>query len=182
MKKIFLTALAICLLAVGGVACAQQTNYNFVRVADAGAQAFVDRMGNSPLYQNLRQQGTLVAFTKPNHRPNFEDPQNFPGMSVWASVFGLSGAEQPNGEVRFYVDPEGYVFVVQVLNMGDPQLATAVMLMAMQAIGLNEQEMNTLLSTNADRTEVWCSATGRKILKLFTEPTHNNVLFFGASN
>ena len=53
MKKFFLLT-AICLMALASVASAQP-NYNFVRVSDLGAQAFVDRMGYGNIYQNLKQ-------------------------------------------------------------------------------------------------------------------------------
>ena len=63
MKKFFLLTITF-LLALSATAAAQpnaQPNYNFVRVSDLGAQAFVDRMGYGNIYQTLKQQGTVVA-------------------------------------------------------------------------------------------------------------------------
>ena len=180
MKKFFML-MAIFLLALGSVASAQ-ANYNSVRVSDLGAQAFVDRMGYGNIYQNLKQNGVTVAFTAPARQENLDDPQNFPGLSVYRSLFGIQGAPAPNGQLRFYVDPEGYVFVVQVINEGDPQLSVVVLSMTMEAIGLNEQEAVPLFQTPTPNAETYCSSAGRKILRLVTDQQGNNVLLFGASN
>ena len=180
MKKFFLLT-AICLMALASVASAQP-NYNFVRVSDLGAQEFVDRMGYGNIYQNLKQNGTVVAFTAPAHHPELEDPQNFPGLNVYRSLFGIQGTQAPNGQLRFYVDPEGHVFVVQIINEGNPQLSGMVLLMTMEAIGLNDQEAAPLLQTQAAAAETWCAVAGRKIIRLVTDQEGNNVFFFGASN
>ena len=180
MKKFFLLT-AIFLLALGSVANAQP-NYNFVRVSDLGTEAFVDRMGYGSIYQNLKQNGTVVAFTAPARHADLDDPQNFPGLSVYRSLFGIQGAQAPNGQLRFYVDPEGYVFVVQIINDGDPQLSGIVLLMTMEALGLNEQEAMPLLQTQAPSAETYCANAGRKILRLVTDQEGNVVFLFGASN
>ncbi len=180
MKKFFLLT-AICLMALASVASAQP-NYNFVRVSDLGAQAFVDRMGYGNIYQNLKQNGTVVAFTAPAHHPELEDPQNFPGLNVYRSLFGIQGTQAPNGQLRFYVDSEGYVFVVQVISEGEPRLSGMVLLMTMEAIGLNDQEAAPLLQTQTAGAETYCSAAGRKIIRLVTDQQGNNVFLFGASN
>lgn len=181
MKKIFLTALAICLMSIASVAGAQ-ANYNFVAVSDLCPQGFVDAMGNGSIYQNLRQQGTTVAFTAPSHHPELNDPQNFPGLEVYRSLFGIQGNESPNGEIHFYVAPDNSVFVVRVVNTGDPQLAGAVLCMAMEALGTNQQEMQTLLSTQSVTADTWCQNAGRKIIRVIADQMGNNIMFFGASN
>lgn len=183
MKKIFFAVLMAMLLTIGSVAAAQP-NYNFVRVSDLGAQAFVDRMGNSRTYQNLLQNGTLVAFTAPERHADLDDPQNFPGLSVYRSLFGIKGAHAPNGQLRFYVDPQGYVFVVQLINDNapEPQLAGMVLIMTLEALGLNEQEGNILLQAQSLTAETWCAATGRKILRVVTDQAGNNIFLFGATN
>ena len=181
MKKILLLATAICLLMFSSVANAQ-ANYNFVRVSDLGAQAFVDRMGYGNIYQTLKQNGTVVAFTAPSRQADLDDPQNFPGLNVYRSLFGIQGSQAPNGQLRFYVDPEGYVFVVQVINEGEPQLSGMVLLMTMEAIGLNDQEAAPLLQTQGSTAETYCANAGRKILRLVADQQGNNVLLFGASN
>ena len=182
MKKFFLLT-AIFLLTLSAAAGAQsQPNYNFVRVSDLGARAFVDRMGYGNIYQTLKQQGTVVAFTAPSRQEELDDPQNFPGLSVHRSLFGIQGTPAPNGQLRFYVDPEGYVFVVQVINEGDPQLSGMVLLMTMEALGLNDQEAAPLLQTQGAAAETFCAAAGRKILRLVTDQQGNNVFLFGASN
>ncbi|MBQ7454104.1 MAG: hypothetical protein IJS69_03530, partial [Selenomonadaceae bacterium] len=76
MRKIFLTVLTLCLM-IGGVASAQEVNYNFVRVSDFDAQGFVERMVKSAVYQHLAQNGTVVAFVSPVRREDLDDPQNF---------------------------------------------------------------------------------------------------------
>ena len=90
--------------------------------------------------------------------------------------------QAPNGQLRFYVDPEGYVFVVQVINEGEPQLSGMVLLMTMEAIGLNDQEAAPLLQTQGSTAETYCANAGRKILRLVADQQGNNVLLFGASN
>ena len=114
MRKILLTIL--CLLAISGVASAQEANYNFVRVSDYDAPAFVERMVKGALYQHLAQNGTVVAFVSPVRREDLDDPQNFQGLVVYKSDFGIKDAPNPDGHIRFYVDPEGHAFVVQLIN------------------------------------------------------------------
>ena len=181
MRKIFLLTAAICLLMLGSVASAQ-TDYNFVRVTDLGTQAFVDKMGYGNIYQTMKQNGTVVAFTAPAEHTELNDPQNFPGLNVHRSLFGIQGTQTPNGQLRFYVDPEGSIFIVQVINEGDPQLSGMVLLMAMEAIGLNDQEAAPLLQTQGATAETYCANAGRKILRLITDQQGNSVMLFGASN
>ena len=178
MKRIFLTALAICMLTFASVAGAEP---NFVRVSDLQPQAFVDAMGNGTFYQNMLQQGIRVAFTAPSHHPELNDPQNAPGMEVYRSLFGIQGTETPNGEIHFFVDSEGCVAVVRFINKGNPQLSSAVFVMVMEAVGLNEQEMQALFSQQAPINETWCQNAGRKILR---GSDQNNSVFtlIGASN
>ena len=181
MKKFFLLT-AIFLLTLSAAASAQpQANYNFVRVSDLSAQAFVDRMGYGNIYQTLKQQGTVVAFTAPSRQEGLDDPQNFPGLSVYRSLFGIQGTQAPNGQIRFYVDAEGYIFVAQIINEGDPQLAGMVFLMMLEAVGLNNQEAAPLLQTQGATAETFCAAAGRKILRLVTDQQGNNLFLFGAS-
>ena len=187
MKKIFLTVLTLCLM-IGGVASAQenaqanaQTNYNFVRVSDFDPQAYVERMVKSALYQHLAQNGTVVAFVSPVRREDLDDPQNFQGLVVYKSDFGIKDAPNPEGHIRFYVDPEGHVFVVQLINEGNPQVSGMVLVMALDALGLNEQEGNVLLQTQTVVAETWCANAGRKILRVVADQEGNNVLLFGAT-
>ena len=180
MKKILLLTAAIFLLMFS--AASAQTNYNFVRVADVGTQAFVDRMGYGNIYQNLKQNGTVVAFTAPARHEELDDTQNFPGLSVYRSLFGIQGTQAPNGQIRFYTDPEGAIFIIQVINEGDPQLSGAVLLMILESIGLNDQEAAPLFQTPTPTAETYCAAAGRKIIRLVTDQEGNNVMFFAASN
>ena len=180
MKKFFF-ALTI-LLAISSAANAAPTSVNLVRVSDFNPQAFVDRMGYGVIYQNLRQEGTLVAFTDLKPRPEFSDSQNFPGMNVWGTLFGENGAPLPDGEVRFFVDPDGYVFVVEVISAGDENISGMVLLMTMEALGLNEREVSALLNTFLPTAEVWCANTGRRIIRQVADQEGKNVLFFGAAN
>ena len=180
MKKFFF-ALTI-FLALSSAASAAPSNVNLVRVSDFNPQAFVDRMGYGVIYQNLRQEGTLVAFTHLTPRPEFSDSQNFPGMNVWGTVFGEDGAPMPDGEVRFFVDPDGFVFVVQVISAGDEKISGMVLLMVMEALGLNDREVSALLNTFLPTAEVWCANTQRRIIRQVTDTAGKNVLFFGAAN
>lgn len=181
MRKVFALTAAIFLLMFASVAAAQ-ANYNFMRVSDLGAQAFVDRMGYGNIYQTMKQNGTVVAFTAPSRQEGLDDPQNFPGLSVYRSLFGIQGTQAPNGQIRFYVDLEGYVFVLQVINEGEPQLSGMVLLMTMEALGLNDQEAAPLIQTPTSNAETYCANAGRKILRLVTDQAGNNVMLFGASN
>ena len=180
MRKIFLATLMLVLM-IASVASAQP-NYNFVRVSDLGAQAFVEKLITTTTYQQLKQQGNLFAFVSPVRRQDLDDPQNFPGFSVYKSDFGLKGAQNSDGQIRFYVDPEGYVFVVQVINEGNPQVSGAVLVMTLETLGLNQQEGNILLQTQAPSAETWCANAGRKIIRLVTDQQGNNVFLFGATN
>ena len=180
MKRLLLLA-ALCLLALSSMASAQP-NYNFMRVSDLGAQAFVDKMGYGNVYQMMKQNGNVVAFTAPSRQTGLDDPQNFPGLSVYRTLFGIQGTNKPNGQIHFYVDGEGYVFVVRVINEGDPQLSGAVLLMTMEAIGLNDQEAAPLFQTQGVAAETFCAAANRKILRLVADQQGNNVLLFGATN
>ena len=181
MKKIFLTALAICLLTFASVAGAQP-NYNFVAVSDLCPQTFVDAMGNSSVYQTLRQQGTTVAFTAPSRHAELDDPQNLSGLEAYRSLFGIQGTEAPNGEIHFFVAPDNSVYAVKLVNTGDPQLAGMVLVMAMEAIGLNQQEMQTLFNVQMQTAETFCQNAGRKIIRTVLDQQGNVVMFFGASN
>ena len=181
MKKIFFTAMI--LLTLSSVAsAAPSTDVNLVRVSDLNPQAFINRMGYGVIYESLRKEGTLVAFMNLKPRPEFSDSQNFPGMNVWGTVFGEEGAPLPDGEVRFFVDPDGYVFVVQFISVGDEKISGMVLLMMMEALGLNEREVSTLLNTFVPTAEVWCANTGRRIIRQVVDTEGKNVLFFGAAN
>ena len=179
MKKIFLTALAVCLMAIGSVAGAQP---NFVAVSDLCPQGFVDAMGNGTVYQTLRQQGTTVAFTAPSRHAELDDPQNLSGLEAYRSLFGIQGTETPNGEIHFFVAPDNSIYAVRLVNTGDPQLAGMVLVMAMEALGLNQQEMQTLFNAQLQTAETYCQSAGRKILRTVLDQQGNVVMFFGASN
>ena len=183
MKKIFLTALAICLMAIGSVAGAQQP-YNFVRVSDLGAQAFVEKMTACRTYRQLKQSGNLVAFVSPVRRQDLDDHENLDGLSVYKSDFGIKGAPNSDGQIRFYVDPEGYVFVIQVINENNtnPQLSYAVLIMTLETLGLSDPEGNILLQTPSPVAETYCQNAGRKIIRRVADQAGNNIYLFGASN
>ena len=179
MKKIFLTVLAICLMTVASVAGAQP---NFVAVSDLCPQGFVDAMGNGTVYQNLRQQGTTVAFTAPSRHAELDDPQNLGGLEAYRSLFGIQGTEAPNGEIHFFVASDNSVAAVRIVNTGNPQLAGMVLVMVMEALGLNQQEMATLVQTPSQTAETYCQSAGRKIIRVVLDQQGNVVMFFGASN
>ena len=56
-----------------------------------------------------------------------------------------------------------------------------VLVMAMDALGLNEEEGNILLRTQTAVAETWCANAGRKIIRVVADQQGNNVLFFGAT-
>lgn len=179
MKKIFLTALTVCLLAIGSVAGAQP---NFVAVSDLCPQGFVDAMGNGSVYQNLRQQGTTVAFTAPARHAELDDPQNLGGLEAYRSLFGIQGTEAPNGELHFFVAADNSVYALKIVNTGNPQLSGMVLVMAMEALGLNQQEMQTLFNAQLQVAETYCQNAGRKIIRTVLDQQGNVVMFFGATN
>ena len=180
MKKFFLLT-AIFFLSLTSAVSAQ-SDYNFVRVSDLNAQEFVDTMKHGNIYKTLKQNETTVAFTTPAHHPELDDTQNLPDLSVYRALFGIQGTQTPNGQLLFYVDAEGYVWVVQVINQGDAQLSGVVLLMAMEAIGLNDQEAAPLLQAQTPNAETFCSVAGRKILRVVADRQGNKIMLFGASN
>ena len=155
--------------------------YNFVRVSDYGAARFVERMVQSNMYKKVVQSGSVIAFVSPVHRPNQHD-QGFEGLAVYASAFGIKGASNPDGEVVFYTDPQGYIYSVRVGCSGNPQVGYAVLVMTLEALGVNEQEGNVLLQTQGPKAEVWCSGTNRRLIRLVMDNNGNNIAFFAASN
>ena len=155
--------------------------YNFVRVSDYGASRFVERMVQSSMYKRVVQSGSVIAFVSPVHRPNQHD-QGFEGLAVYASAFGIKDASNPDGVVLFYTDPQGYIYSVRVSCTGNPQVGYAVLVMTLEALGVNEQEGNILLQTQGPKAEVWCSGTNRRLLRLVMDNNGNNIAFFAASN
>ena len=156
-------------------------DYNFVRVSDYGASRFVERMVQSNIYKQLVQNGTLIAFVSPVHRPNQHD-QGFEGLSVYASAFGIKDSPNPDGEVVFYTDQQGYIYSIRVSCTGNTQVGYAVLVMTLEALGVTEQEGNILLQTQGAKAEVWCSNTNRRLLRIVMDNVGNNVAFFAASN
>lgn len=156
-------------------------DYNFVRVSDYPAPKFIERMVQSNMYKRAVQSGALIAFVSPVHRPNQKD-QGFEGLSVYASAFGIKGASNPDGEVIFYTDQQGNIYSVRVVCTGNTQISYAVLVMTLEALGVTEQEGNTLLQTQGPRAEVWCSGTNRRLFRVVMDNVGNNVAFFAASN
>ena len=157
-------------------------NINLVRVSDFNPKEFIDRMGTGVVYQTLRERGTVVAFTQLKSRPQFYDAENFPGMNVWGTVFGADGDPLPDGEIRFFVDDGGNVFVVQVLGMGNNEISGMVLLMVMEALGLNEQEVSILINKLSPTAEVFCANTRRRIIRQISDNEGKIITFFGATN
>lgn len=157
-------------------------NINLVRVSDFNPKEFIDRMGTGVVYQTLRQRGTVVAFTQLKSRPQFYDAENFPGMNVWGTVFGADGDPLPDGEIRFFVDDGGNVFVVQFLGMGNAEISGMVLLMVMEALGLNEQEVSILINKLSPTAEVFCANTRRRIIRQISDREGKVITFFGAAN
>ena len=155
--------------------------YNFVRVSDYGASAFVERMVQSNMYKQMVANGALVAFVSPVYRPNQHD-QGFEGLSVYASAFGIKGSSNPDGEIVFYVDQQGYIMAMRAIGTGNPQITAPVLIMLLEALGVNEQEGNTLLRTQSPTAEVWCTVTNRRLIRIVTDNMGNNIVFFAASN
>ena len=155
--------------------------YNFVRVSDYGASRFVERMVQSNIYKQLVNNGTLISFVSPVHRPNQHD-QGFEGLAVYASAFGIKDASNPDGVVLFYTDPQGYIYAARVSCTGNPQVGYAVLVMTLEALEVTEQEGNVLLQTQGPKAEVWCSRMNRRILRLVMDNNGNDVAFFASSN
>ena len=178
MKKL-LFVLASVLTMMFSVTCF--ADYNFVRVSDYGASAFVERMVQSNMYKQMVANGALVAFVSPVHRPNQHD-QGFEGLSVYASAFGIKDSPNPEGEIVFYVDQQGYVMAMRAVGTGNPQITAPVLIMLLEALGVNEQERNTLLRTQSPTADVWCTGTNRRLIRVVTDNVGNNIVFFAASN
>lgn len=159
-------------------------NVNLVRVSDFAPKEFIDRMGTGVVYQTLRQSGKLVAFTQLKERRQFYDPENFPGMSVVGTVFGGESDPVPDGEVRFFVDRDGMVFVVQFISsdLGDTKTSGMVLLMVMEALGLNENEVDALINRQSPTAEVFCANTQRRIIRQISDSKGRVITFFGATN
>lgn len=178
MKKIFLLA-TIFLLTFGSVASAQ---HKLIRVCDLGVKSFVDKMNDGNIHQVLKRNGVVVELTEPIARPELDDSQSFQGLTVRSSDFRIQGTPTPNGQMRFYVNSEGYVCVAQFINQSDPKISGAVLLMTLEALGLSEQESAPLLQGQGATAETWCAATGRKIIRLIADKEGNNVFLLGASD
>ena len=156
-------------------------NINLVQVSDFTPKEFIDRMGGGVVYQTFRQRGTVIAFTQLKSRPQFYDAENFPGMNVWGTVFGADGDPLPDGEIRFFVNEDERVFVVQFLGMGNPENSGMVLLMVMEALGLNEQEVATLINKVSPTAEVFCKNTHRRIIRQVSDREGKVITFFGAT-
>lgn len=182
MKNFFLAIIAV-LFALTCSADAAD-NVNLVRVSDFNPKEFIDRMGTGVVYQTFRQSGKLVAFTQLKNRPQFYDAENFPGMNVVGTVFGVEGDPLPDGEVRFFVDTEGNVFVVQFISsdIGNAKTSGMVLLMVMEALGLNENEVDALINRQSPTTEVFCANTKRRIIRQISDREGRVITFFGATN
>ena len=180
MKKYFFTVIATLIIALTNTNNAH-AEYNFVRVSDYGAAKFVERMVQSNMYKRVVQSGSVIAFVSPVHRPDQHD-QGFEGLAVYASAFGIKDSPNPDGEVIFYTDQQGYIYSIRVGCSGNPQVGYAVLVMTLEALGVNEQEGNVLLQTQGPKAEVWCSGTNRRLLRLVMDNNGNNIAFFAASN
>ena len=161
---------------------AHAADLKLVRVSDFTPKEFIDRMGGGVVYQTLRNQGKLVAFTALKNRPQFYDTDNFPGMTVVGTLFGLDGDPLPDGEVRFFVDPDGRVFIVQFVGAGNEEISGMVLLMVMEALGLNEREVSTLINTFSPTAEIFCANTRRRIIRQISDNDGKVLTFFGATN
>ena len=161
---------------------AHAADLKLVRVSDFAPKEFIDRMGNGVVYQTLRKQGKLVAFTQLKNRPQFYDTEEFSGMTVVGTLFGLDGDPLPDGEVRFFVDTNGQVFIVQFIGAGNEEISGMVLLMVMEALGLNESEVDTLINTFAPTAEVFCANTRRRIIRQISDREGKVLTFFGATN
>lgn len=139
-------------------------------------------MGNGTIYQTLRNRGTVVAFTQLKSRPQFYDAENFPGMNVVGTVFGADGDPLPDGEIRFFVNEDNRVFVVQFIGTGNTEVSGMVLLMVMEALGLNEQEVDTLINKMSPTAEVFCKNTKRRIIRQISDREGKILTFFGATN
>lgn len=179
MKKFFAVLTILFALTCTAQAAA---DVNLVRVSDFAPKEFIDRMGNGVVYQNLRRQGKLVVFTQLKNRPQFYDTENFPGMTVLGTLFGLDGDPLPDGEVRFFVDTDGRVFVVQFFSAGNEEISGMVLLMVMEALGLNESEVDTLINSTSPTAEVFCANTSRRIIRQISDREGKVLTFFGATN
>lgn len=178
LRKIFLLT-TIFLLTFGSVAAAQ---HRLVRVCDMGVQAFVDKMNGGNFHQSLKRNGLTIELTAPIARPELDDAQSFRGLTVRSSDFRVQGAQAPNGQLRFYVNSEGYVCVTQFINEGDPKLSSAVFFMMLEALGLTEQEAASLFQAQGAVAETWCTGSGRKIIRILADKEGNSVFLLGASD
>ena len=178
MKKFFLALTILLTLTCS----AQAADINLVRVSDFSPKEFIDRMGNGVIYQNFRKGGTVIAFTEPKSRPQFYDAENFSGMSVLGSLFGVDGDPLPDGEIRFFVDTDNRVFVVQFWGMSGADVSGMVLLMVMEALGLNDREVAKLINATSPTAEVLCENTHRRIIRQISDREGKIITFFGASN
>ena len=178
MKKFFLALTVLLTL----TCTAHAADLKLVRVSDFTPKEFIDRMGNGVVYQTLRRQGKLIAFTHLKSRPQFYDTDNFPGMTVVGTLFGLDGDPLPDGEVRFFVDTDGRIFTVQFIGAGNEEISGMVLLMIMESLGLNESEVATLINTVSPTAEVFCANTRRRIIRQISDREGKVLTFFGAAN
>lgn len=166
MKKIFFAIFFGLVFAANNLTC----HAELTRVADVGAEN---------LYQSM--QGILQAGTKKANfplvasrlfrAPNADDSKF--GLSAWACLYGLNNAAEPDGEVLFSVNGEGYVSSLKVVSYSNEkekvQTASLMILSCLGALGLTPSEAGQLLNSLEGNdalmsSKVWGSTRNRYFL------------------
>ena len=100
---------------------------------------------------------------------------------AWACYYGVENSSQPDGEIFFSVNGQGYVSTLKVISYSNQTVNTTsyVMAMCLVSLGLSEQEIDSLLknfegSDVIKMSRVWSNAQNKNFLLTLTPRVVSN--------
>ena len=164
MKKILFAAIFCLVFAANNLTC----RAGLTRVADVGAENLYQAIqGNVQAYANRENISLVVA--KLFRAPNADDTKY--GLSGWACLYGLKTSSEPDGEILFSVNGEGYVSTLKVVSYSNSKKETVAIMIfsSLDALGLTPSEVKNLVENlegkdNIFMSQVWSSAKNRNFL------------------
>lgn len=174
MKKIFFAIFFTLIFAADNLTC----HANLTRVADVGAENLYQTM-QTFLQAGVKQTNMPLVAAKLFRAPGGDDSKY--GLSAWACYYGLTTSSQPDGEVLFSVNGEGYVSALKVISYSSQKKDTAAIMLVscLGAIGLTTEEAGQLLNNlegneNILMSQVWSSAKKRTFLLMAAPRMQSN--------
>lgn len=144
MKKIFFATLFCMIFAANSLTC----HAGLTRVADVGAENLHQSMQGF-LQASAKKVNISLVASKLVRTPNADDPKY--GLSAWACLYGISNASEPDGEVLFSVNGEGYVSTLKVISYSNEKEkaanASLMLLSCLGALGLTPSEAAQLMNS-----------------------------------